>query len=97
MLVFPKTQMIVIIVFCYSSTIALYSRFQMDLKYGSDIALHFNPRYDGGSGYVMHNTYQNGGWGSEERKYETPFPKGQLFALQILVTLGSYKVLFSLF
>ncbi|XP_048051306.1 galectin-9-like [Megalobrama amblycephala] len=68
------------------------NRFQMDLKYGSDIALHFNPRYDGGSGYVMHNTYQNGGWGSEERKYETPFPKGQLFALQILVTLGSYKI-----
>uniref|UniRef100_A0A673IEN1 Galectin n=1 Tax=Sinocyclocheilus rhinocerous TaxID=307959 RepID=A0A673IEN1_9TELE len=67
-------------------------RFQVDLKYGSDIALHFNPRYEGGSGYIMHNTLQRGRWGSEERKYETPFPRGQMFALQILVTLSSYKI-----
>uniref|UniRef100_A0A672MF89 Galectin n=1 Tax=Sinocyclocheilus grahami TaxID=75366 RepID=A0A672MF89_SINGR len=67
-------------------------RFQVDLKYGSDIALHFNPRYEGGSEYVMHNTLQRGRWGSEERKYETPFPRGQMFALQILVTLSSYQI-----
>ncbi|XP_016420316.1 galectin-9-like isoform X3 [Sinocyclocheilus rhinocerous] len=71
---------------------SLYCRFQVDLKYGSDIALHFNPRYEGGSGYIMHNTLQRGRWGSEERKYETPFPRGQMFALQILVTLSSYKI-----
>ncbi|XP_016116350.1 galectin-9-like isoform X3 [Sinocyclocheilus grahami] len=71
---------------------SLYCRFQVDLKYGSDIALHFNPRYEGGSEYVMHNTLQRGRWGSEERKYETPFPRGQMFALQILVTLSSYQI-----
>lgn len=68
------------------------TRFQVDLQHGSDIILHFNPRYDEGSGKVVHNTYQNGKWESEEIKYETPFPRDQRFALQILVTLGSYKI-----
>ncbi|KAK9977222.1 hypothetical protein ABG768_019043 [Culter alburnus] len=67
-------------------------RFQLDLQSGSDIVLHFNPRYEGGSGYVVHNTYQNRNWGSEERKNETPFPRGQTFVLQILTTQESYKI-----
>uniref|UniRef100_A0A672LN15 Galectin n=1 Tax=Sinocyclocheilus grahami TaxID=75366 RepID=A0A672LN15_SINGR len=71
------------------------SRFQVDLMHGSDIVLHFNPRYAGGSEYVVHNTCQYGHWGSEERKYETPFPRGQMFALQILVTQETYKVIIS--
>uniref|UniRef100_A0A672LQE5 Galectin n=1 Tax=Sinocyclocheilus grahami TaxID=75366 RepID=A0A672LQE5_SINGR len=73
------------------------SRFQVDLMHGSDIVLHFNPRYAGGSEYVVHNTCQYGHWGSEERKYETPFPRGQMFALQILVTQETYKVIVSYF
>uniref|UniRef100_A0A673FWR1 Galectin n=1 Tax=Sinocyclocheilus rhinocerous TaxID=307959 RepID=A0A673FWR1_9TELE len=68
------------------------SRFQVDLMHGSDIVLHFNLRYVGGSEYVVHNTCQYGHWGSEERKYETPFPRGQMFALQILVTQETYKI-----
>ncbi|KAA0702126.1 32 kDa beta-galactoside-binding lectin 32 kDa GBP [Triplophysa tibetana] len=57
-----------------------------------DIALHFNPRYENGSGYVVHNTSQKGNWGSEERKYDNPFPSGQPFNLQILVTQDAYKI-----
>jgi len=70
-------------------------RFHINLQCGShsgaDVALHFNPRYDG-SAYVVKNTYQNRNWGSEERKYESPFPQGQTFTLQILVALDAYKV-----
>lgn len=67
------------------------NRFQVDLQYVSDIVLHFNPRYEHGA-YVVHNTLQNGDWGSEERKYENPFPRDQPFALQIFVTQESYKI-----
>uniref|UniRef100_A0A8C1LI66 Galectin n=1 Tax=Cyprinus carpio TaxID=7962 RepID=A0A8C1LI66_CYPCA len=54
------------------------NRFQVDLQYVSDIILHFNPRYERG-GYVVHNTLQNVGWGSEEWKYENPFPRDRPF------------------
>ncbi|RXN25929.1 kinase suppressor of Ras 1-like isoform X2 [Labeo rohita] len=58
---------------------------------GANIALHFNPRYDNPV-CVVHNSLQNGSWGSEERKYESPFPQGQTFTLQILVEQGLYKI-----
>uniref|UniRef100_A0A672MEJ5 Galectin n=1 Tax=Sinocyclocheilus grahami TaxID=75366 RepID=A0A672MEJ5_SINGR len=71
------------------------NRFHVNLQCGShsgaDIALHFNPRYES-SGYVVHNTFQSRCWGSEERKYESPFPQGQTFTLQILVEQGKYKI-----
>uniref|UniRef100_A0A671MAC5 Galectin n=1 Tax=Sinocyclocheilus anshuiensis TaxID=1608454 RepID=A0A671MAC5_9TELE len=72
-------------------------RFHVNLQHGSDVvALQVNPRYQMlwvGPAYVVHNTRQNGTWGWEERKYETPFPRGQMFSLQILVTKESYKIL----
>uniref|UniRef100_A0A672PC32 Galectin n=1 Tax=Sinocyclocheilus grahami TaxID=75366 RepID=A0A672PC32_SINGR len=71
------------------------NRFHVNLQCGShsgaDIALHFNPRYES-PGYVVHNTSQSRCWGSEERKYEAPFPQGQTFTLQILVEQDKYKV-----
>lgn len=67
-------------------------RFAVDIYHGSDIALHFKPHYSGGSDYVSQNTLKNAAWGNEEKKYQTPFPRGQLFALQILVTLSSYQI-----
>ncbi|XP_065136950.1 galectin-9C-like isoform X1 [Paramisgurnus dabryanus] len=72
------------------------NRFHVNLHCGShsasDIALHFNPRYERGSVYVVHNTCQKGCWGSEERKYESPFALGHPFTLQILVTQDTYKI-----
>uniref|UniRef100_A0A671NR93 Galectin n=1 Tax=Sinocyclocheilus anshuiensis TaxID=1608454 RepID=A0A671NR93_9TELE len=72
-------------------------RFNVNLQQGAEVvALQVNPRYQMlwiGPGYVVHNTHQNGTWGWEERKYETPFPRGQTFSLQILVTQESYKIL----
>ncbi len=73
----------------------LSCRFHVNLQCGShsgaDIALHFNPRYES-PGYVVHNTFQSRSWGSEERKYESPFPQGQTFTLQIFVEQDKYKV-----
>lgn len=82
---------------CYPvfSHTSLSCRFHVNLQCGShsgaDIALHFNQRYES-SGYVVHNTCQSRCWGSEERKYESPFPQGQPFTLQILVEQDKYKV-----
>ncbi|XP_059390233.1 galectin-9-like isoform X1 [Carassius carassius] len=71
------------------------NRFHVNLQCGShsgaDIALHFNPRYES-PGYVVHNTCQSRSWGSEERKYESPFSQGQTFTLQILVEQDKYKI-----
>ncbi|XP_041097241.1 galectin-9-like isoform X2 [Polyodon spathula] len=72
--------------------------FVVNLQCGShqsprpDIALHFNPRYEGAQQYVVCNTLQNQNWGSEERKYEMPLQRGTSFTLMILVNPNSYKV-----
>uniref|UniRef100_A0A671NJC3 Galectin n=1 Tax=Sinocyclocheilus anshuiensis TaxID=1608454 RepID=A0A671NJC3_9TELE len=70
------------------------NRFHVDLQNAADVALHFNPRYNSG-GYIVHNSRLNGVWGNEENKAPTPFPRGHLFTLQILITLSSYKVIHS--
>ncbi|KAK6473255.1 galectin-9-like isoform X5 [Huso huso] len=73
-------------------------RFVVNLQCGShqsprpDIALHFNPRYEGFQEYVVCNTLQNQNWGSEERKYEMPLQRGSSFTLMILVNHNAYKV-----
>ncbi|MCI4385897.1 hypothetical protein PGIGA_G00055910 [Pangasianodon gigas] len=72
------------------------NRFHVNLQCGSrpdaNIALHFNPRYDSSSGYIVTNTKQNNYWGTEERIYQALFPMGGPFNLQILVTSHSYKI-----
>ncbi|KAL6471206.1 hypothetical protein MHYP_G00198560 [Metynnis hypsauchen] len=72
------------------------NRFHVNLQCGSghsaDIALHFNPRYDSGPGYIVTNTCQQSRWGTEERKYQALFPTGSPFTLQILVSQASYKI-----
>uniref|UniRef100_A0A3Q2PFS7 Galectin n=1 Tax=Fundulus heteroclitus TaxID=8078 RepID=A0A3Q2PFS7_FUNHE len=70
-------------------------RFHVNLQagsmHGANIALHFNPRYDGHH-YVVTNTFQCGSWGSEERKQTSPFPPGSNFTLQITVTRDFYQI-----
>ncbi|XP_035766117.1 galectin-4-like [Neolamprologus brichardi] len=46
----------------------------------SDIALHFNPRFDGWD-KVVFNTCQNGSWGLEEKIHRMPFRKGEHFEM----------------
>ncbi|XP_060800033.1 galectin-9-like [Neoarius graeffei] len=72
------------------------NRFHVNLQSGSrpdaNIALHFNPRYDSSSGYIVINTKQNNCWGTEERIHQALFPMGSPFNLQILVKHHSYKI-----
>ncbi|KAM5295683.1 galectin-4 isoform 1-T1 [Glossophaga mutica] len=58
---------------------------------GSDIAFHFNPRFDGWD-KVVFNSQQGGKWGSEEKKRSMPFHKGAAFELVIMVLAERYKV-----
>uniref|UniRef100_A0A3Q2E5S8 Galectin n=1 Tax=Cyprinodon variegatus TaxID=28743 RepID=A0A3Q2E5S8_CYPVA len=71
-------------------------RFHVNLQCGSsqgtNIAFHFNPRYNEGQPYVVTNTFQYGNWGSEERKLSSPLPPGYNFTLQITVTRDFYQV-----
>ncbi|CAI5677757.1 unnamed protein product [Oreochromis niloticus] len=70
-------------------------RFHVNLQRGSragaDIAIHINPRYES-QHYVVTNSFQNGSWGSEERKYNSPFPAGSSFTLVIAVARDFYQL-----
>ena len=58
---------------------------------GADIALHFNPRYDGDSCVVL-NTFEYGSWAAEERENNSMLPAGSAFSLLITVGRDSYQV-----
>uniref|UniRef100_A0A8C2YRQ8 Galectin n=1 Tax=Chinchilla lanigera TaxID=34839 RepID=A0A8C2YRQ8_CHILA len=58
---------------------------------GSDIAFHFNPRFDGWD-KVVFNSQQGGRWGQEERKKSMPFKRGSAFELVFMVLPEHYKV-----
>ncbi|XP_049715946.1 galectin-9-like isoform X2 [Elephas maximus indicus] len=69
------------------------TRFAVNFQTGrsdKDIAFHFNPRFEEG-GYVVCNTKQNGSWGSEERKIQMPFQRGQPFEICVLVQIWDFK------
>lgn len=72
-----------------------FRRFFVNLLCGesesSDIALHFNPRFDGWD-KVIFNTCQNGSWQSEEKIRSMPFSKGQSFEMVIMATSQGYQV-----
>ncbi|XP_072288030.1 galectin-4-like [Pyxicephalus adspersus] len=60
---------------------------------GTDVALHFNPRFQG-KDRVIFNSFQSGSWGSEEkRKDGFPFHKGGHFEMNILVNPGGYQII----
>nr|XP_043887743.1 galectin-6-like isoform X9 [Solea senegalensis] len=71
------------------------TRFQVNLlcgqSEGSDIALHFNPRFDGWD-KVVFNSCQGGSWGSEDKIRSMPFNKGKSFEMVIMVTSQGYKI-----
>ncbi|XP_053512883.1 galectin-9-like isoform X2 [Artibeus jamaicensis] len=70
------------------------TRFAVNFQTGfsdHDIAFHFNPRFEEG-GYVVCNTKQKGSWGTEERKMQMPFQKGNPFELRFLVQSTDFQV-----
>nr|XP_028597906.1 galectin-4 [Podarcis muralis] len=58
---------------------------------GADIALHFNPRFDGKDKVVL-NTFQGGKWGKEEH-HSMPLQKGSHFEVIIVVNPDGYQIL----
>lgn len=71
------------------------ARFAVNFTVGpgsaSDIAFHFNPRFDG-LDKVVFNSCQGGDWGKEEKKRSMPFSKGSPFELVFMVLAEHYKV-----
>ncbi|XP_008070019.1 galectin-9 [Carlito syrichta] len=67
-------------------------RFHINLRSGSDIAFHLNPRFDENS--VIRNTQVNNSWGPEERSLskKMPFTQGQSFLVWILCEGHCFKV-----
>ena len=57
-------------------------RFYINLRSGSNIAFHLNPRFNENA--VVRNTQINGSWGSEERSLPRgmPFFRGQSFSVR---------------
>ncbi|CAL8363091.1 unnamed protein product [Merluccius merluccius] len=70
------------------------TRFFVNLQCGegedSDIALHFNPRFDGWD-KVVFNSRQGGSWESEENTRDMPFVLGEAFEMVIMVTGEGYQ------
>lgn len=77
--------------------IGIVFRFRVDLQHGggypdSDIAFHFNPRYEGSPVVVM-NSWLGSAWGTEERIDCGALKPGENFALIIRVKSDGYKVI----
>ncbi|XP_020757748.1 galectin-9 isoform X1 [Odocoileus virginianus] len=67
-------------------------RFCINLRSGSDIAFHLNPRFDENA--VVRNTQINGSWGPEERSLPRgmPFFRGQSFSVWIMCEGHCFRV-----
>nr|XP_021495488.1 galectin-9 isoform X1 [Meriones unguiculatus] len=68
------------------------TRFHINLRAGTDIAFHLNPRFDEDA--VVRNTQINESWGPEERGLPggMPFSRGQNFTVWILCESHCFKV-----
>ncbi|XP_061637043.1 galectin-4-like isoform X16 [Phyllopteryx taeniolatus] len=70
------------------------TRFFVNLLCGpsesSDIALHFNPRFDGWD-KVVFNSRQNNTWDAEEKIRDMPFSKGEAFEMVAVCSAQGYQ------
>ncbi|XP_045745417.1 galectin-9 isoform X3 [Mirounga angustirostris] len=75
-------------IFVSGTILPTAQRFHINLRSGSDIAFHLNPRFD--ENVVVRNTQINSSWGSEERSLsrKMPFARGQSFS--VLITCEGY-------
>lgn len=63
-----------------SQPVSLPSSFALNMgRAGSDLALHFNPRFEshGDTRVIICNSLQGGEWGEEQREPDFPFQPGQ--------------------
>lgn len=71
------------------------ARFHINLRCSEsesgDIALHFNPRFDGWD-KVVFNAFKDGSWESEEKIRRMPFTEGHAFETLIGIGAEGYEV-----
>ncbi|KAG9261628.1 galectin-9-like [Astyanax mexicanus] len=70
-------------------------KFHINLYKGSDIAFHFNPRFNqDGKQVLVRNSLIRDVWGPEETDLSSPFPftPGNAFEVKILCTDADYRV-----
>ncbi|XP_075121025.1 galectin-9B-like isoform X2 [Leptodactylus fuscus] len=68
-------------------------RFHINLKFGGEIAFHFNPRFDENT--IVRNSKLNGSWGKEERQLHSCgmcFAPGQSFVIEIVCEHNHFRV-----
>ncbi|XP_034063310.1 galectin-3b [Gymnodraco acuticeps] len=69
-------------------------KFVVNLKTPTDLAFHFNPRFnDYGKKLIVRNSCINKTWGKEERDLQNfPFQQGKPFEMKIMCTDKEFKV-----
>ncbi|KAJ4918230.1 hypothetical protein JOQ06_006455 [Pogonophryne albipinna] len=69
-------------------------KFAVNLKTPTDLAFHFNPRFnDYGKKLIVRNSFIDNKWGSEERDLQSfPFKQGKPFEMKIMCTNKEFKV-----
>ncbi|KAK5886899.1 hypothetical protein CesoFtcFv8_017885 [Champsocephalus esox] len=69
-------------------------KFAVDLKTPTDLAFHFNPRFNEyGKKSIVRNSFINKTWGKEERDLQNfPFQQGKPFEMKIMCTNKEFKV-----
>uniref|UniRef100_F1LF91 Galectin n=1 Tax=Ascaris suum TaxID=6253 RepID=F1LF91_ASCSU len=64
-------------------------RFAINICYQSEIYLHFNPRFDEKRSVIVLNSTKQGKWQTEERHYEMPFERSQIFSMHLILTVNA--------
>ncbi|TFJ95272.1 porin [Platysternon megacephalum] len=81
---------------CRLSQCRLHSSFRVTFLYGqyegANVALLFNPRFEG-SPHIVFNSLVERKWGQEERKENSPLRKGKNFTLTFTTTAKAYEVM----
>ncbi|XP_036454161.1 galectin-4-like [Colossoma macropomum] len=69
-------------------------KFDINICNGTDIAFHFNPRFnEDGKQVIVRNSLINDVWGPEEKELLSfPFTPGKPFEIKILCTSSGYRV-----
>ncbi|KAI4799182.1 hypothetical protein KUCAC02_017853 [Chaenocephalus aceratus] len=69
-------------------------QFGVNLKTPTDLAFHFNPRFNEyGKKVIVRNSFINKTWGKEERDLQNfPFQQGKPFEMKIMCTNKEFKV-----